>query len=56
MTLIPGQSVLFNGWPAIVCEVNGQEIVLYCNHRLTRTTDHKAIRLPKQTEDVFEHT
>jgi hypothetical protein len=51
----PGQSVLFNGWPAIVCEVNGQEIVLYCNGRLIRTTDHKAIS-PKQTEDVFEHT
>ena len=55
MTLIPGQHVLYNGWPAIVCEVNGEEIVLYCNHRLIRTTDHKAINT-KQTEDVFEHT
>ena len=54
MTLIPGQSVLFNGWQAIVCEVNGEEITLYTNHRLVKTTDHKAINT-KQTEDVFEH-
>lgn len=53
--LSTGQIVLYNGWPAIVCEVNGGEIVLYVNHRLIRTTDHKAITT-KQTEDVFEHT
>ena len=54
MTLIPGQKVLHNGWPAIVCEVNGQEVTLYVNHRLVKTTDLKAIRTDK-TEDVFEH-
>ena len=51
----PGQIVLYNGWQAIVCEVNGQEITLYTNHRLVKTTDHKAITT-KQTESVFEHT
>ena len=54
MNLIPGQSVLFNGWQAIVCEVNGEEITLYTNHRIVKTTDLKAIRTDK-TEDVFEH-
>lgn len=55
IVLSPGQHVLFNGWRAIVCEVNGAEVVLYVNHRLVKTTDHKAINT-KQTEDVFEHT
>ncbi len=54
MNLTPGQIVLYNGWTAIVCEVNGEEITLYTNHRLVKTTDRNAIRTDK-TEDVFEH-
>jgi len=52
--LIPGQIVLYNGWRAVVCEVNGEEITLYTNHRVVKTTDLNAIRTDK-TEDVFEH-